>query len=170
MADLEPFTTSDQTLPLMTQKHGLHGQIRINVLFHPQILVKTRGKTSTFSAGRTATQIGGLPAAAGKNVFSVFGKLGGDRRSEDVPPVPDLRSSGQASHPVGVSSAVVNQSEAFPASSTEAGTSQQPGSLKITVLDAKDFSTSETKAYVGLRVGDKEFKTKQSHKAAVPEW
>jgi hypothetical protein len=153
----------------MTQKHGLHGQIRIRVLFHPQILVKSRGKTSTFSAARTATQIGGLPATAGRNVFSVFGKRGGDRRSEDVPQLPEL-PSGQSSHPIGVASSVINQSEPFPASSVEGGSSQQPGSLKITVLDAKDFSTSETKAYVALRVGDKEFKTKQAHKTAVPEW
>ncbi|EKM83486.1 hypothetical protein AGABI1DRAFT_88463 [Agaricus bisporus var. burnettii JB137-S8] len=167
LTNLEPFTSSEQVLQLMTQKHGLHGQIRVRLLFHPQILVKSRGKTSTFSAARTVTQIGGLPATAGKGVFSVFGKLGGDRRSEDVPPVPEI-PSGQSSHPVGVPSSVVNQSEPFP--TTAGGGTPQPGSLKITVLDAKDFSTSETKAYVALRVGDKEFKTKHAHKAAAPEW
>lgn len=173
LADLEPFTSSERVLPLTSPKHGTHGQIRIRMLFHPQILAKVRQKTSTFStAGRAVTQIGALPMSAGKGVFhGVAGVFKRDKDNDEVPAVPDL-PAGQSSHPVGAPASMAAQSEPFPTGKPSMdGTSSQPGTLRVTVLDAKDISTNETKAYVTLRVGDKEFKTKHmGHKTATPEW
>ncbi|KAF9452575.1 transmembrane protein [Macrolepiota fuliginosa MF-IS2] len=174
IADLEPFTSSERVLPLTHPKHGPCGQVRIRLVFHPEILAKSRTKTSTFStAGRAVTQIGTLPVSAGKGVFqgvtNVFKR--GDKVNDEVPPVPDM-PSGQSSHPVGVPASMAAQSEPFPQGklSTE-GSPAQPGTLRVTVMDAKDLSTHETKAYVTLRVADKEQKTKHSsHKTAMPEW
>ncbi|KAF5356241.1 hypothetical protein D9756_004179 [Leucocoprinus leucothites] len=176
LADLEPFTATERVLTLSHTKHGSHGQIRIRMLFHPQILAKSRQKTSTFSsAGRAVTQIGALPVSAGKGVFqgvtSVFKR--GDKDHDDVPPVPDV-PAGQSSHPVGVPSSMGGQSEPFPQQTrnfaADGPSPSQPGTLRVTVLEAKDIAPNETKAYVTLRIGDKEFKTKHSHKTATPEW
>ncbi|KXN83626.1 hypothetical protein AN958_01192 [Leucoagaricus sp. SymC.cos] len=177
LSNIEPFTSTERVLPLTHTKHGTHGQIRIRLLFHPEILAKSRQKTSTFStAGRAVTQIGALPVTAGKGVFagvtSVFKR--GDKDHDDVPPVPDL-PSGQASHPVGAVGGMGTQAEAFPQNtqnlSVDGSTAAQPGSLRVTVMDAKDIAPHETKAYVTLRVGDKESKTKHTpHKTALPEW
>lgn len=160
---------------MTSPKHGAHGQIRIRLLFHPEILAKSRQKTSTFStAGRAVTQIGSLPVSAGKGVFqgvaSVF-KRGDKDNDEIVPPVPDL-PSGQSSHPIGMPSSIAAQSEPFPQSKFSMdGAPAQPGTLRVTVIDAKDLSVNETKAYVIVRVGDRENKTKHSHhKTATPEW
>lgn len=174
LEEIEPFTSTERILPLTSAKHGTHGQIRVRLLFHPEILAKSRQKTSTFSsAGRAVTQIGTLPVSAGKGVFQgvagVFKR--GDKDNDELPPVPDL-PAGQSSHPVTGPLSAAAQSEPFPQSKFSMdGAPLQPGTLKVTILGAKDFCTSETKAYVTLRVGDKEFKTKHSHqKSASPEW
>ncbi|KAJ3567153.1 hypothetical protein NP233_g6551 [Leucocoprinus birnbaumii] len=176
LANLEPFTATERVLSLAHAKHGSHGQIHIRLLFHPQILAKVRQKTSTFStAGRAVTQIGTLPMSAGKGAFKgvtgVFKR--GDKDHNDAPPVPDL-PAGQSSQPVGVPAAMGGQSEPFPQQTqnlaTEGSSPSQPGTLRVTVLEAKDIAQSETRAYVTLRVGDKEFKTKHSSKTAMPEW
>jgi len=156
------------------------------LLFHPQILAKSRQKTSTFSsAGRAVTQIGGLPVSAGKGAFkgvtSVFRR--GDKDHQDVvgvvpvpmsvPVSPDL-PTGQSSTHVVVGG---GQSEPFPldgqnlvAEGHGVGSMQPSGILRVTILGAKDIALSETRAYVTVRVGDKEFKTKHYHKTATPEW
>ncbi|CCM00331.1 uncharacterized protein FIBRA_02361 [Fibroporia radiculosa] len=46
----------------------------------------------------------------------------------------------------------------------------EPGALRVVIMDAKDMSTGDVKPYVIVRVGDKEYKTKHSHKTATPEW
>jgi hypothetical protein len=147
------------------------------MLFTPDILAKSRQKTSTFStAGRAVTQIGALPMSAGKGVvhgvMDVF-KRGGDHH-DTVPPVPDL-PPGQSSHLVGVPASMGGQSEPFPPQgqnfAVDGAASSQQGGLRVTVLDAKDIAPNDTKAYVTLRVADKEAKTKHSsHKTATPEW
>lgn len=67
--DLEPFVGTERWIPLATDKHGSQGEIRVNLLFTPEIIAKTRKNTSTFStAGRAMTQISTLPVGATKGV------------------------------------------------------------------------------------------------------
>ena len=49
-------------------------------------------------------------------------------------------------------------------------TSSEPGTLRVTVIDAKDLASSDVKPYVVVRVGDKEQKTKHASKTSTPEW
>lgn len=176
----------ERVLVLSHPKHGAHGRIRIRLLFHPQILAKSRQKTSTFSsAGRAVTQIGSLPVSAGKGAFkgvtSVFRR--GDKDPQDVVglvPVPVSMSvppdlpAGQSSHAVGdvMSGGQIEplDGQNLAAEGHGVGSTQPPGILRVTILGAKDIALSETRAYVTVRVGDKEFKTKHYHKTATPEW
>lgn len=172
LADIEPFQAAERTLSLVSTKHGEKGQLRVRLMFQPEIIAKSRKNTSTFtSAGRAMTQIGALPVSAGRGVFqNVAGVFKRGDRDHDHHPV-DMATSGQASQPVGVSDTLEAKST-FPidaAENTHASTAE-PGTLRVTVLDAKDLSTSESKSYVTIRVGDKEFKTKHTAKTATPEW
>ncbi|KAF9026598.1 C2 domain-containing protein [Rhodocollybia butyracea] len=180
LADVEPFQATEKTLNLTSGKHGHKGHIRMRFMFQPEVIVKSRKNTSTFSsAGRAMTQIGGLPMSAGKGVFhGVTGILKKGHKGDesvDTPQVPDV-PAGQQSHPVGTSALSANTTAGnpFPSSpSTEAlpiHSNTEAGTLRVTVLDAKDLSGGEAKAYVVVRVGDKEQKTKHSSKTASPEW
>lgn len=160
--------------------------MRIRLLFQPEIIAKTRKNTSTFStAGRAMTQLGGMPVHAGKGVFhgvtgvahGMTGVLkkgfGGDDTVNTVTAVED-GPSGQASHPIGQSDAMRNGGPAFPVSqsaeSAPPTASQESGTLRVTVLDGKDLSTSDCKPYAIIRLGDKEVKTKPTGRTATPEW
>lgn len=114
------------------------------------------------------TQLGGLPVNAGKGVLhgvaGVFRK--GDREQEALPDIP----SGQASQPIGVSDNLEAKSTAFPSSKASMDEPREPGTLRVTVLDAKDLSSSDSKPYAIIRVGDKEVKTKHVGRTATPEW
>ncbi|KAJ7801087.1 C2 domain-containing protein, partial [Mycena leptocephala] len=44
------------------------------------------------------------------------------------------------------------------------------GTLRVTVTHAKDLSSADIKPYAVIRVGAKEYKTKQTAKTATPEW
>ncbi|KAF5354770.1 hypothetical protein D9756_005742 [Leucocoprinus leucothites] len=180
LTDLEPMASTERTLPLVHPKHGAHGHVRVRLLFHPQILAKARQKTSTLSnveraLTQTVTHIGGLPVSAATGVFQ--GVTGifkhGDKRDDDVLLVPDL-PAGQSSHPVGTPASMGNQSEPYPQHGQDLSTgsyiSSQPGTLRVTVLEAKDISSHSTKAYVTLRISGKEYKTKHVHKTATPVW
>lgn len=181
LAEIEPFQAVEQALHLTSERPHEKGQIRVRLLFQPEIIAKSRKNTSTFSvAGRAMTHIGSLPVGAGKGVLhgvtGVFKKdKDGKHREEDGhPPVPDL-PAGQASQPVGQSDTMTGTSPTFPAMNSAApvdgaNSSHEPGTLRVTVLDAKDLATSDIKPYVTVRVGDKEFKTKHSSKTATPEW
>jgi hypothetical protein len=137
-------------------------------MFQPEIIAKSRKSTSTFStAGRAMTQFGGLPVSAGKGVL--HGVTGVFKRKDDdhvPPPVPDI-PSGQASHPIGQPDTLYASA---PSTSHETSPSSEPGTLRVTLLDAKDLSGGESKPYATIRLGDKEFKTKPTHKTATPEW
>jgi Ca2+-dependent lipid-binding protein len=198
LADLEPLEAAERTIALSHQKHGDHGEIRIRVLFTPEIIAKTRKNTSTFStAGRTVTQIGSLPVGAGKGVIHGVGKVGnkvsgvlGHHRSKqdsvpeaEVPGSPEP-PSGQVSGPVGSSDATnangvstgQSQPMSAPASAANGGAVDfptEPGTLRVTVLSAKDLAAQDgdsVKPYVVLRVGEKEHKTKHASKTNAPEW
>ena len=179
LASLEPFEAQDVSVNLVSPKHGEKGRIRMRFVFQPEIIAKSRKNTSTFtSAGRAMTQIGGLPVNAGKGVFhgvaggvagiaGVF-KRGGDKDSDDGVP-PDL-PAGQSSHPIEPSDGMqgLKATASFP--SSEDHTNHEPGTLRVTVLDAKDLSPQDAKPYATLRLGDKEFKTKHTGKTSAPEW
>ncbi|KAF9270554.1 tricalbin [Marasmius fiardii PR-910] len=178
LEEIEPFQAAERTLPLILEKEGAKGQIRVRLLFKPEVIIKQRSKTSTFStAGRAMTQIGGLPVQAGKGVFhGVTGVFKKDHNDHPpVPPVPQI-TSGQASHPIGTSGVVEAGSEPFPSNGTHdrmdsgGSGSGEPGTLRVVVIDAKDLSTGDAKPYAILRLGDKEHKTKHVGKTAHPEW
>ncbi|TFL06303.1 C2 domain-containing protein [Pterulicium gracile] len=173
LADLEPFQASEQRLLLNSSKFGQKGAVRVRLLFQPEIIARSRQKTSTFSAaGRAMTQFGGIPVGAGKGVFhgakKVFGR-GGNHTDEEDERVPNI-APGQASHPVGPGYDASEAKSAFPTDASSNGAPQQPGTLRVTVLEAKDIAPGELKAHVVLRLGDKEHKTKHSSKSATPEW
>jgi len=193
LADIEPFTATERVVPLSSAKHGQKGSIRVRLLFQPEIIVKTRKNTSTFStAGRAMTQIGHLPVGAGKGVIhgvtGVFKskdhvKTGsGSAESDDDRASVSNLPAGQSSQPIGAPSGLTSSvsATAFPSVNTNGngfmnggglnGAAQEQGSLRVVIMDAKDMSTGDIKPYVVVRVGDKEQKTKHSHKTALPEW
>ncbi|OCF41255.1 transmembrane protein [Kwoniella heveanensis CBS 569] len=70
LTTLEPLEQTELTLPVKNEKHGEKGSFTIRVLFQPEIIARSRQKTSTFStAGRAITQIGGVPIGVGKGVI-----------------------------------------------------------------------------------------------------
>ena len=167
LAELEPFTAVERTVSLSHAKHGEKGEIRLRLLFTPEIIAKARKNTSTFSsAGRAMTQIGALPMGAGKGV--IHGVTGVFRRRNS-------QSSGSSDEarepPAGVAAGPDGEGEAaaFPTSGAN-GHGQEPGTLRVMVKSAKDLLTADIKSYVVIRVGDKEHKTKHGHKTATPEW
>lgn len=188
LADLEPITAIERTIKLSHQKHGESGEIRVRLLFTPEIIAKTRKSTSTFStAGRAMTQISSIPFGAGKGVVHGVGKVGHtvggvfrrdhaktDSESEQAAYTSEL-PAGQVSAPVGATNGA--NGTVFPTNSTtmdENGVApSEPGSLKVTVLSAKDLlmpDGDQPKPYVVLRVGDKEHKTKHAGKGAAADW
>lgn len=176
LSSLEPFEAREVSVNLVSPKHGEKGRIRMRFVFQPSIIAKSRKNTSTFTtAGRAMTQLGGLPVNAGKGVFhgvaggvagiaGVF-KRGGDKDSDDGVPL-DL-PAGQASHPIDASDSTKGTTS-FPSSDDQA--THEPGTLRVTVLGAKDLSPQDAKPYATLRLGDKEFKTKHTGKTSAPEW
>jgi Ca2+-dependent lipid-binding protein len=178
LASLEPFAAREVSVNLSSPKHGAKGQIRMRFVFQPSIIAKSRKNTSTFtSAGRAMTQLGGLPVNAGKGVFhgvagGVAGIAGvfkrGDKDADDSNGVPPDFPAGQSSHPIETPDTIQGATASFPSSDDHAN--HEPGTLRVTVLDAKDLSPQDAKPYATLRVGDKEFKTKHTGKTSAPEW
>lgn len=175
---IEPFEALVADVPLKHHKHGDCGHIKVRMNFQPEIIVKSRSKTSTFStAGRALTQVGGMPVNAGKGVLhGVTGIFGKKEKDDGIPNVPSSLPAGQSSNPIPVDFAQNGgsrfntltskpSSEAMSASGTN-----EPGTLRVTVVEAKDLSTDDAKPYVTLRIGDKEQKTKHTAKTASPEW
>lgn len=186
LADMEPFVGVEKELPLSHSKYGEKGRVSLRLMFQPEIIVKSRKNTSTFStAGRAMTQIGHIPGAAGKGVIhgvtGVFRRVGGsgtdsDSDDERTAALKNLPAAGQASQAIGgvVGGALDPAAAAFPGTngSPYQGDGQhltEPGTLRVTVLDAKDLSMNDIKPYVTVRVGDKEQKTKHL-KTPMPEW
>lgn len=179
LSSLEPFSAVETDVRLAHQKHGEKGTIRVRLLFQPEIIAKTRKNTSTFStAGRAMTQIGHLPVGAGKGVLhgvtGVFRRGNGSDSDDDKVSVKEL-PAGQASQPMtaslgpSASLAPINPAVQIVNGNGSVTGLPQQGTLRVTVLDAKDLSMGDIKPYVVLRVGDKEFKSKHI-KSATPEW
>jgi Ca2+-dependent lipid-binding protein len=169
---IEPFESSERTLNLVSPKHGEKGQIVIKLVFTPEIIARARKNTSTFNtAGRAVTQIGGLPVSAGKGVLhGVAGVFRRGDRDRDRDTLPDL-PSGQASRPIdtGLPENLEARTAALPKSSMD-GSPQEPGTLQVTVVNAKDLPSGDSKPYATIRVGDKEVKTKHTGRTSNPEW
>jgi Ca2+-dependent lipid-binding protein len=189
LAELEPFQGTETVVNLTSAKHGQKGEVRVRLMFQPEIIAKSRKNTSTFSAaGRAMTQFSGLPVGAGKGVLheigGIFGKKEKDfaKQKDDggLAPAPHI-ASGQASHPIGQPDALATSAEAgagggavftLPSANSHgpSGNKTDPGTLRVTVLGAKDLSATDSKPYCSLRIGDKEQKTKHAGKTATPEW
>ena len=181
---LEPFEAAERTLPLVHDKHGEEGSIQVRLMFQPEIIVKSRKNTSTFStAGRAMTQFGGLPVQAGKGVFhGVTGVFKGKGSKDDdsfegenmqaaaVPQDLPAGQTSQAINPGSVNGGSMNGSTTFPGSVESMPTNTGMGTLRVHVIDAKDLSGQDYKPYAVIRVGDKEVKTKHVGKTANPEW
>jgi hypothetical protein len=182
LEDIEPLIAIERTLTLSSEKRGAKGQITIRMVFQPEIIMRTRKSTSTFSAaGRTMTVIGTAPISAGRGVLQGVASVFKRGHSEDGPnvfglgtvpeskAVPDI-SGTQVSQPVADGEHVVP----VPVVSTDTNgpsTPTDPGVLRVSVLDAKDLiGGQDVKPYVVVRVGEKEFKTKHAGKTVAPEW
>ncbi|KAI0344135.1 tricalbin [Trametopsis cervina] len=182
LTDIEPFVGIERDIPLSHAKHGDKGSISLRLMFQPEIIAKSRKNTSTFStAGRAMTQIGHIPVGAGRGVFhgvtGVFRRGGGSGSEEEEDDRASYKNlpAGQASQAIdsvtGVLSPLNTGSVTFPPSNGNGNGLQagELGTLRVTVMDAKDLSTHEIKPYVTVRVGDKEQKTKHV-KSSTPEW
>lgn len=176
---LEPFQGAEHDVKLIHNKHGEKGFVRVNLMFRPEIIVKARKNTSTFStAGRAFTQVGHLPVGAGKGVVhgitgvaaGILRRGGGGSDSDDDKSLKEI-PAGQASQQVGTNGLMPASStfSAYNGEATANGAVTQPGTLRVTVIEAKDVSTGDVKPYAVVRVGDKEFKTKHI-KSQAPEW
>jgi len=92
-----------------------------------------------------------------------------------LPPVPDLPTA-QASQPTRHSDSLAeNGVIASPGLTVNAagndGTGpSEPGTLRVTILYAKDLFPTDIKPYVIVRVGGEARKTKHAHKTSTPEW
>ncbi|KAG2350711.1 tricalbin [Suillus weaverae] len=181
--DIEPFEAAEQMIELSSEKHGAKGHVAIRLIFQPEIIAKSRKATSTFSsAGRAMTQIGSLPFGAGKGVVRGIGNVfkrefGGSHEKLDVPHAIPEAAAGQASRPIGEPTADedtnVTATSAFLSlnrTPSLLGPPSEPGTLRVTMISAKDVSMVDTKPYAVIRVGDKEFKTKHGIKTSSPEW
>jgi hypothetical protein len=162
-------------------RHGDKGEIRVRLMFTPEVIYKTRQKTSTFStAGRAMTQIGGMPVGVGKGVVGGVGKVfRRDKQNQSIDSTLDSPTeppAGQTSQPIGADGTQTppTGSALFPSASkvTLDAPNNEPGTLRLTIIDAKDISDEgdPVKPYVILRVGDKEQKTKHVGKTTQPEW
>ncbi|CAE6470842.1 unnamed protein product [Rhizoctonia solani] len=178
LADLVPFEVTVREIALSSEKHGEKGIIQIHMVFRPEIIAKSRTKTSTFSsAGRAMTQVGGVPLGAGRAVGRKIGGLfGRDKNSsEELPEVPPLApvteadpavdGNGATNGSVGSASGLAVKPPPLPIPG--------PGTLKVTLHRAKDLTGIEegdvAKPYVIMKIGDKDHKS--SHvKSNTPEW
>lgn len=131
------------------------------------------------------TQVGSLPLQAGKGVFHgvtrAFGRSGhnGNHSSDDgsIIEVPEM-GPGQASKPIGAGGIGVGESvfngpgEGISGAGAQGnGSLTEPGIVKVTVLEAKDYNPGGDglKPYVILKSGDKEHKTSHRPKSTGSE-
>ena len=180
MEDIEPLIAIERTLTLSSEKRGAKGQVMIRMVFQPEIIMRNRKTTSTFSAaGRTMTAIGTAPISAGRGVLQGVAHVFKRGHSEDGPNIFGLGSVPEAKAVPEISGTQVSQpitdgEHVVPVVSSDTNrpsTPTDPGVLRVSVLDAKDLiGGQDVKPYAVVRVGDKEFKTKHAGKTVAPEW
>jgi len=185
LADIEPFSATERTIPISSEKFGQKGEVRLRLLFQPEIIAKTRKNTSTFStAGRAMTQLGTMPFGATKGVAHGVGNMGkiakgvfGRPKSiEEVrapetvdPPAGQVSVAEAAVTGNGVSAAIAGGT----ASSVgkDAMSPPESGTIKVSVVGAKDLGAGgEIRPYVVVKSGKEEFKTRHGAKTSAPEW
>jgi C2 domain len=166
---------AERILHLASPKYGEKGQIQIRLLFEPEIIAKTRKHTSTFTA--TMTTIGGMPMGAGKGVIQgVSGvlHLPGKNKEGDIVSQDFAGHVDQAVQPTLPSAVLPPIPTATPdvqADHNSGNGTNEPGTLRVTILDAKALASSDAKPYVVVRVGSLEHKTKHAAKStSTPEW
>ncbi|KAF8807280.1 transmembrane protein [Phlegmacium glaucopus] len=166
LSTIEPMQSVERVISLVSTKHGEKGEVRLRLVFRPMIIAKTRKNTSTFtSAGRAMTTIGAMPLSAGLGVFhGVTGVFKHKEHEETAPGFPFGQTAGVSDNHAAVAD------KAFPSSESGHPVAGEPGTLRVTVLDAKDLVPHDIKPYTTVRVGDKEFKTKHTGKTGTPEW
>ncbi|BGP49470.1 Tricalbin-2 [Rhodotorula kratochvilovae] len=78
LRDLEPFEPQERTIALADFKNAAQsaGHIRVRFVFSPQFIYRSRKATSTFSAGRIGTSIGGGAMAVGGGIIGAGGAVG----------------------------------------------------------------------------------------------
>jgi Ca2+-dependent lipid-binding protein len=184
LSDLAPFENTIRHVNLNSAKHGEKGQIQIRMVFRPEIVAKSRTKTSTFSsAGRAMTQVGGMPLGAsravGRKALGLFGRGDKSDSSEEsheapAPPLPPIveasaPANGTANGSVGSAAGLAVQPPTTNAPTPTPG----PGTLKVTLHRAKDLTGIEegdtAKPFVILKIGEKDHKSKHV-KSNTPEW
>ncbi|EJT98006.1 tricalbin [Dacryopinax primogenitus] len=75
ITSLEPFVASEVSIPIADDKHGNSGEIKIRLLFTPQIIARQRQPTSTFGdVGRAMTRVGTMPLAGGRAIVTGVGQ------------------------------------------------------------------------------------------------
>lgn len=196
LAVIEPFCAVEIPVRLSSGKPGARGEIRVRLVFQPEIIAKSRKNTSTFSAaGRAMTQIGSAPLGAGKGVMhgvGNVGKLGKGMFGRQPKTIEEANDMGMT-EPVVAQTPVAPPSRALPTAPApavpravdtaiahtaiveEPAQPQTPsgGIMKVTIVGAKDVplgGESSVKPYVLLRAGKDEFKTKHSGKTQAPQW
>ncbi|ORY31245.1 C2 domain-containing protein [Naematelia encephala] len=69
LASLEPFEQTSLEIPVKHQGTTEKGTLSLRVLFQPEIIARSRGKTTTITtAGRAISTVGGVPLGIGKGV------------------------------------------------------------------------------------------------------
>jgi Ca2+-dependent lipid-binding protein len=198
LEDLESFQGTERICRLTSPKLGEKGEIRLQMTFQPEMVAKARKATSIIgSAGRAMTQVGTLPFGAGLSLVQGVENAGKAAKGAifkkdyvqkpsvegyntapaapvpqhpDVPPVPAAPArvaAGQVSQPIAAETAFPT----VPTMSAENGSIPEAGTLRVTVLHAKDLTQAhdDVKPYVILKLGEKEQKTKHL-KGSVVDW
>lgn len=183
LAEIEPFQAVERVVPLSHSKHGQKGEIRLQMVFQPEIIAKTRRSTTAVgTAGRAMTQVAALPLGAGKGVVHGVGSTGkavmsvfkrdhiakASVDSVEVAPTiavsPASASDGSAaSGPAIVTSGVATS--AFPTAMPDGAYNAYPypeaGTLRVTMQSASDLGPDEdVRPYAVVKIGDKDKKTK----------
>lgn len=194
MASLEPFEKSEVSVVLSDEKTGKeHGTVRINLLFKPRFVSRSRQATSGFgTAGRVATSLGGGVIGVGTGIVgggvgavgavgSTVGKglakgLGFRRSSVHVassstgsnPPIPPL--------PTNINEEVIlpptpsattgsgDLSPTLPPSATGSGGSSYVGTLSVMIGTLTNAGDADEKKAVSLRLNGKAVDTTHAHK------
>ena len=175
---MEPFCGLEKTIPLNHDKHEDNGWIRVRLNFQPEIIVKSRAKTSTFSTpGRPLTQLDASPLQTRKSIFHgvtrVFGR--GGNHGSDNGSIIDVTEMGndQASRQIGVGDDIFTApgEGVSGAGGRGVGHLTEPRIVKVTVIEAKDYNPcgDSLRPYVILKLGDKEHKTSSRPKSASSE-
>jgi len=195
LADLEPFASVEKTVSLQHVKLGNKASIRLRFLFTPEVIMKSRKPTSTFStAGRAMTQIGTAPVGVGKGVVSgvgagvgvvgkgvksIFKKEGSkgvieEHIVQEVQSSSPMSASGELVQNGAATGSVVAVTQPPTSPPVPSFNSETPlGTLRVEVIDGHDLMAADgdqVRPYVIASIGETEHKTKHVSKTNTPVW